>query len=383
MNLVFFIFLSIFLLFPSLAKRDHNNPQKKTTQNIVIAIDSEPKTLDPRIATDANGMRIINLIFQSLVKWDLKGEITSSVARRWKCQNKICIFNIKKDIKFSNGRKIKKEDILFSFNEYQSNKYPFFSAFEVIQSIKIKETKKEFVLTLILKEPSAKFLKADLPVLKILPREEVLNAGDNFYKNPIGSGVFKLQSKSSSHIILESRKDTNPLPHIKQVTFKIIRDDFTRFQKTLNGEIDVAQSVIPVNKINQFIKRNTSFKVIRSIGMSVTYLLINFKDPCLSQKKIRQALAFSIDIPTIIRYKLKNFAKPANSLLSSNSFFFNTNIERLPYQPNKAKQLVKESLCKDKVYSLKSSNSREVISHCQSYFETDTTRWNKNTLGKF
>ena len=186
MNLVFFIFLSIFLLFPSLAKRDHNNPQKKTPQNIVIAIDSEPKTLDPRIATDANGMRIINLIFQSLVKWDLKGEITSSVARRWKCQNKICIFNIKKDIKFSNGRKIKKEDILFSFNEYQSNKYPFFSAFEVIQSIKIKETKKEFVLTLILKEPSAKFLKADLPVLKILPREEVLNAGDNFYKNPIG-----------------------------------------------------------------------------------------------------------------------------------------------------------------------------------------------------
>ena len=356
-GLLLFVFLG--------AKNTNIDVDKESVKDVVIALDSEPKTLDPRLATDANGMRIVNLIFQSLVQWGPHNELIPAAAEKWNCSDKMCVFYVKKDIYFSNGRQIKAEDILFSFHEYQSEKYPFFSAFKEIHSVEITETKNHFLLTLNLKRPSAKFLKADLPVLKILPRKETLSAGEMFYKNPIGSGAFELQEKNSNRIRLKSRKATHSAPYIDRVTFKIIRDDFTRFQKTLNGEIDIAQSVISLNKIKRFMKKSKQFQVVRSLGTSVTYLLINLKDPCLSQKTVRQALSLSIDVPQMINYKLKGFASSASSLISKNNFFFNAPTKPILYEPHKARQLMDKNLCQNKVLSLKSSSSQEAVSHAR------------------
>jgi len=333
-------------------------------QNVVIALDSEPKTLDPRFATDANGMRIIDLIFQSLVEWDSHNHLRSSVAKKWSCEKKKCLFYIKKNIYFSNGRRIKAEDILFSFSEYRSEKYPFFSAFNVIHSVSVDETENHFLLIVNLKRTSGKFLTADLPVLKILPKKEVLEAGTNFHKKLIGSGPFQLKERSLGYIILQSRKNFNPPSHIDSVTFKIIRDDYTRFQKTLNGEIDIAQSVIPLGKIKRFMKNQKSFYIVRSLGISVTYLLINLKDPCLKQKEIRKALTLSINVPHIVLHKLKGFAIPANSFINPDSFFFNKAIKPASYNPEKAR-LLAGGFCQKHILSLKSSNGQEVISQTQ------------------
>ena len=341
--------------------------KKKTSavleRHIIIAIGSEPRTLDPRLATDAIGMRLVDLLFQPLVRLGPQLELLPGAAKQWSVKGKTYHFTISKSLRFSNGRAIDKQDILFSFKEYQSEQYPFFSAFRIIDTVEVKETEKDWLLSIQLKKQSPKFLKADLPVLKILPRKETLLAKKNVNYQLIGSGPFIVKEKTSRHIILQARLDLPKPFWVQQVTFKIIRDELTRFQKVLTGEIDIVQSDLPAQKIKWFMNKKTNFQVIRGAGLSVTYLLINFKDSCLQQRNVRQALGLSLNREDIITHKLHGLARRAVSLLHPEHFFFNQDLKLTSYDLKEAKRIFKSltAACRNKTYTLKSSHLKSIV----------------------
>jgi len=363
--IIFSLTTLVFLFFLKKTDFKKTKPVKNNSEKFIVAIGSEPRTLDPRKATDANGMRITDLLFQSLVRLGPNLEILPSAAQSWEYKNKTYTFTIDKNLKFSNGRYIKKEDLLFSFEEYKSNKNPFSSAFQIIDSINTKEQDKNFILTIQLKHDSAKFLSSDLPVLKILPREEILSNNTQFQKFPIGTGPFKLKSKTSSQIVLTTPKEPTTLQtKKKEVVFKIIRDNFTLFQKMLNGEIDIAQSEISFQKIKHFLDKKNKFQVFRQPGLSVTYLLINFKDECLKKKDIRKAINLSIDRLNIIQHKLNNFALPATTILGPNNHFFNQDLKNPSLDIQQATNIINQyKNCQQKTFSIKTSNAGSAVDH--------------------
>ena len=359
--------LSVFLCFLYFT---HSKVEKSVVfqeglQNVIVAIGSEPRTLDPRKATDANGMRIVDLLFQSLVRLGPRLEVLPSAAHSWSYKNNTYVFVIDKKLKFSNGRVLTKEDLLFSFEEYRFGKSPFSSSFDIITSVDVEEKDQNFILKIKLKKKSAKFLTSDLPVLKILPKVEVLSNGSHFQKKPVGTGPFKLESRSANQVVLKARSDVNPAPKINEVTFKVIRDDYTRFQKMLNGEIDIMQSEISFQKVGYFLDQQDDFQVFRKPSTSVTYLLINFKDPCLVEKEMREFLAFSIDRSPIIKHKLKGFARPAVTILNPNNFFFNSHLKGFSYDFQKSREIFNHlsKECRQKYFSLKTSSARTAVDH--------------------
>ena len=362
--LIFSVLCVLYFLF-NLNIKEQALSSQDNKKHVVVALGSEPRTLDPRKATDANGMRIVDLLFQSLVRIGPHLETLPSAAQRWSYKDKTYTFFIDKYLTFSNGRKISKEDILFSFEEYRSEKSPFSSAFKIIESVGVEEKEEQFVLKIKLKTESAKFLSSDLPVLKILPREEVLSAGPDFQKKPIGTGAFKLKTRDSSQLVLGARAGGVFTPKIDEVTFKIIRDDFTRFQKMLNKEIDIAQSEISFQKINRFLDEKDHFQVFRRPGLSMTYLLINFRDECLKKKDMRKVVALSLDRSKIIQHKLNSFARVATTILGSNNFFFNKDITNLSYDPKQSVDIFSRLpvSCHQKTFSLKTSNARSAMDH--------------------
>ncbi len=349
----------------SIKEDGSSNAQEKVSQNIVLALGSEPRSLDPRKATDANGMRIGDLLFHSLVYRGPHLKTLPSAAQSWSYKDKIYSFHIDKDLKFSNERKITKEDLLFSFEEYRSEKSPFSSAFQIIESVNVEEKKRQFILKVKLKKESAKFLSSDLPVLKILPKQEILSDDSGFQKAPFGTGPFQLESNSSSHLVLKARPSARPAPKINRVIFKIIRDDFTRFQKMLNGEIDIAQSEISFQKISYFEKKKDQFQIFRRPGLSMTYLLINFQDECLRKKETRQAIVASIDRLKIIQHKLRTFAHPATTILGPHNYFLNPYIKNSAYNLEKARDIFHRLplSCRQKTFSFKTSSARSAVDH--------------------
>ena len=72
---------------------------------LTVAIESNPLQLDPRYATDANSVRIGNLIYNSLLRADQKSQLQLELAEHWRMvDEKTYLFALRKDVRFHDGR---------------------------------------------------------------------------------------------------------------------------------------------------------------------------------------------------------------------------------------------------------------------------------------
>lgn len=336
---------------------------------LIVALGSEPATLDPRFATDANGMRIVSLIFNSLIRIGPDLQIEGDAAKNWTFDQKTLSFHFKiyPNLKFSNGRALSASDIEFSFAEYRSDRSPFKSALESIRSVSVSGTNADgFVVTILLSHYSSKFLNSDLPMVRLLPREELLKNPDAFAAKPMGTGYFALVSFESNQIVLRAA-DQHAIhsPKIKFLVFKIIRDEFTRFQKTLKGSIDIAQAEISPSKVVEFDKRPKEFSVYRYPGLSMTYILVNLRDPVLSKLDVRRAIASSINRSEIIKYKLEGLGREATSILTPTNPYYNPDLKNISFDLASSKKIVENLGLSGKVLTLKTSNAHSAMDNAR------------------
>lgn len=326
---------------------------------IVVALESMPSSLDPRFAVDANGQRIANLIFNSLIKHDTDLKIIGDAAKSWEYSNLSYIFHLQKGLHFSNGQPLTKEDIVFTLNQYLGETSPFKTNFKNIKSFEVDDSSADgIVVTLKLSEFNSTLLN-ELTVLKLLSKSETLKS--DFAQNPIGTGSFKIIKKEANSLLLESRND-HPIfiPKIKSVEIKAIADDNTRYLKVLKGDIDVAQNIVPTSKVKEF-ETNENFVVYKFPGPSMNYLLLNLKDPLLKNLYMRQILNISINRDEIIEFKLSGLATKATSILPPNNVFHNSNLKAANFDLERAKALIHMHKLEGKEFVIKTSNTQEVV----------------------
>lgn len=327
-----------------------------------VVLSSAPAHLDPRSATDANGMRIGQLIFNGLVKMGPKSEIVSDAATSWTYKDLTYTFQLKPGLTFSDGKPVADEDLRFTFEQYRSEKSPFYSALKIIKEVEVSADSitGHPVVKITLHSFSATLL-IDLCVVKILPKATVLGLGDRFGAQPVGTGSYFLKKFDASEIQLQARKN-HPIkePKIENLVFKIIKDENTRYLKLIKGDIDVAQSEIPLMKISS-LESDSKFIVHKFPGLSMNYLLLNLKDPLLKELKVRQAIAHAINRSEIIKFKLEGFATIATSILSPVNPFFNASLKPLDYLPQKAKSLLHGIDLSRTELTLKTSNDNAVV----------------------
>ena len=330
-------------------------PPSSQKEILSIALDSEPKTLDPRKSTEAYGIRIINLLFHGLVKIGPQLKILPDGAQNWSKKGLVYTFTLKKLI-FSNGRSVTKKDIEFSFKEFLKKGSPFASSFKNIKKIKVWRKKSNLIIQIHLKKKSATFLSADLPVLKILPEKEIKESPLQFLEQPFGTGPFVLEKKTSRNILLKRKKSREGYPSF--LSFLILRDNVTRVQKILRGDIDIAPSVVPLKKVSQFSKKQ--FLILKKPSLSTTYILINLKHKNLKKKEVRKALSLALNRNQIIKYQLNGYGTPAISFLNVYHFPFYKKL-KLEENKSKAQKIIKNLNLQKEIFVLSVSNNQDTV----------------------
>lgn len=355
------LFVALFIVAPlSSCTRGAKSDAKTDINTLFVALGSSPNTLDPRFATDAAGQRLTGLLFSSLVKAGpdlrMKGEASS----HWEYKDKVYTFHLVPNLTFADGTPVRAEDIEFSFQQFMSPRSPFNSAFRGIKKVEVRYDSDQRWVKLHLEEFSATLLSSLSPV-KILPKARVLAAGDDFAQEPVGSGPFRLLSRTNNEIRLAARTDhPYAAPKTKFVAFKIIRDDNTRFLKMYKGKLDIAQSELPPQKIATLEKKG-DFQIFKYPGLSMTYILLNMRDPILKNPTVRRALSQSIHREEIIAYKLEGLARPATSVLSPANPFFNAKLKPPTFDFEAAKAALQEAAVSGHPLVLKTANSEAAI----------------------
>jgi peptide/nickel transport system substrate-binding protein len=108
------------------------------------------------------------------------------------------------------------------------------------------------------------------------------------------------------------------------------------------GSLDLALQVLAPDMV-EVLKHDPHLKVIQSDGTNYQYIAFNVTDPVFRDVRVRQAFAYGIDRDKIIKYLWRGQARPAAGLLPPNNWAFNGDVRTYPYDPERARELLREA----------------------------------------
>jgi len=91
------------------------------------------------------------------------------------------------------------------------------------------------------------------------------------------------------------------------------------------------------------LQREPNLEVLRGPGTVLAYLAFNLRDPILNDARVRQAVAYAVDRGPMIHYLLRDFARPAYSILPPESWAYDGDVPHYDHNPERARQLLEQA----------------------------------------
>ncbi|MBT5934067.1 ABC transporter substrate-binding protein [Sulfurimonas sp.] len=106
-----------------------------------LATSTNPSRLNPILATDSSSSEIASFLFNGLVKFDKDSkEIVGDLADKFYfVDDKTLIFELRKNVKWHDGKGLSAKDVLFTYETLISDKIssPYSAGFRFVQSVKV------------------------------------------------------------------------------------------------------------------------------------------------------------------------------------------------------------------------------------------------------
>jgi peptide/nickel transport system substrate-binding protein len=270
---------------------------------------------------------------------------------------------LRQGTKFSDGSAITADDVKWSLDRARNPKEGIWNF--ILESVDSVEIKSPDTVVLHLKHPdptlAAGLATFNTAIMPMKPFEATPGATEDdkakaFAEHPIGSGPFMFDSwQRGTQMVLKRNpyywqmgEDGKALPYLDEIDFPIIPDDATRILKLQAGEVDGAE-LIPYARVRE-LKADPNINMALFPSTKVTFLTMNVRPKLtngtanpLSDERVRQALNYAIDKPALIKIVTFDVGKPTISFMSSATPLVSGSGPAFPYDPAKAKALLKEA----------------------------------------
>lgn len=318
-----------------------------------------PPTLDPALVQDSTSAEYVVHLFSGLVSLDAALEVVPDLAGRWEIDEtgQVYTFYLRPEATFADGRAITAADVVYSIERacspqmaspvavsylsdivgvvaYGEGQADHISGLEIVD---------EHTLRMTIDAPKAYFLaKLTYPVAFVVDREQIAREGDAWLRRPNGSGPFVLESIDRERIVLvRNERYVHGAPALQRVEYTLSGGlPITLYENDRLDIVGVTASEIervldPANPLHA--------ELYTSPELSVQYLGLNVNMPPFDDLKVRQAFAHAIDRDKIANLVLKGTASPAKGILPPGMPDYNEELTGLPYDPERARQLLAAS----------------------------------------
>ena len=291
----------------------NTNNAGNTKDSVVIAIGSEPETLDP---TQGWGHGNSPIVQSTLVRYtsDLTFENDLATDYELSPDGLVWTFTIRDDAYFTDGEKVTASDVAFTL---ETAKAAQGSVDLTYMESAVAEDDTTVVITLF--KPTSIFLNT-LASVGIVPEHAY---SEDYGTNPIGSGPYKfVEWKAQEQIIFAANEGYyGGAPAIKNVTVVFMSED-AALAAVQAGEVDVAYSTATlgttevegyhVEAITSADNRGFTLPVLPNEGKT-TESGAPIGNNVTCNLEIRQAIAYAIDREKIADAVLNGFGRPAYS----------------------------------------------------------------------
>jgi len=326
----------IIMLLTQIPLPAQDNPGSKGPDGgtLVWGVCQKPVAINPVLTTSTVSAAIVQLVFNSLVRINSRGEIAPDLAYSWDISpdGRVYTFYLRKGVRFHDGRELTAEDVKFTFDRIMDPEIrsPFRSAYESVEDFKATG---KYAFQARLKKPYAAFLYR--MVRYIIPKHILENNS-----HPVGSGPFRFkQWTKDNRIILEANNDYyEGRPHLDRIEVKVYANSRDIWVAFMRQEVDF---VLFIEREDYEVVRNDPAFKAYAFAIDHYYALVyNLEDPFLSNITVREALAYGVDREGLIERAGFGYGLECAGPFYPQSLGFNPEAKPFEYNPQKAKELL-------------------------------------------
>ncbi len=309
--------------------------------------DTRPASLLPFFAEDMSSVRMVELIFESLVFINKRGDVEGGLATGWEvAPDKQSIrFTLREGVQWHDGKPFTAEDVAFTVHAAQDpqtifnakGKYKFITEVQVEGRFSIR-----FKFDKPINEPERRF------TFKIIPKHAfsgtAISRKDAFSRKPIGTGVYMVSKYSLRSVSLQifpnywgQAKITGIL--MQHTPDKSAQINLLQYSGTKSG----VQAVVFVPPKNIPLFENSDSVVLEPYHtVSWWYMAYNHNNPSLANRAVREALAYAINREELLEANLGR-GDVLSGPFTESSPFYNFEVEPRAYDEQRAAQILESA----------------------------------------
>lgn len=318
------------------------SPVSADNSTLVVGTSAEASGLDPRLATDTPAFKRIHTMMEPLISFANDMSLTPRLAHGWEfSEDGLAItFYLREGVLFHHGREFTAADVRYTFEWVldETNASGHRSLFADITSV---EEKDDYTVVFHLRAPNG-FLINNIARMPIVPHDK----GDDpdFGRNPVGTGPYTFESwRRDDQLVVRTFPDYwGEAPKTKSVVFRPIPEDASRLLAFEAGEIDLfPRGILPAELPR--LERDDRFTVKRVPAVGYVYLGFNMNNEVLADKRVRQAINHLLHRDAIVDVVMNGIGRPGVSMIAPQLPWFNADVKRYDYSPDRAAQLLEEA----------------------------------------
>lgn len=310
-----------------------------STQDVLrIAYTTDPQGLDPQRTAAVATFNISGNIFETLLTITPDWEIEPRLAENYHLSSDgmEITFNLRKGVKFHNGREMTAQDVKYSFERLKGEGSPKAADYANIKQIDITGN---YSIKFTTSSLDVELVKSFIyPWTAIVPSE----AADTLQTNPVGTGAYKFVQWIPQQQVVLTRNDDYYLAKakIKQLEFVLIPDATSQLADLQVGHTHITE--ITGSQVKT-VDESQDLKVYTEPMNAVQILALNMENQYLSNVKVRQAIAKAINKDDIINTAVWGYGDKVGSHLPINYPDYVDTNNVMPYDPEGARKLLAEA----------------------------------------
>lgn len=305
-------------------------------------------------------------VYESLVYYNSKTFAVDPVlATSWKEISPTQVrFNLRKEVKFSDGTPFTADDAVFSLNRAMaktSNFSPYVQGIDKVVKVD------SHTIDVILKGPNPVLLRqmTELRMMskawaeknKSVDPKDMKAADENFaHRNAMGTGPYVLTSWQPDQRMVFKRNPNwwgKMEGNVTEIVYTPIKSAATRIAALLSGEVDMVLDPTPQDlgrlraspdlKVIDGLENRTIFLGMDQFREELPGSNVKGKNP-LKDVRVRKALYQAIDVDTISRNIMRGLGKPTGALVAPQVAGWTEGVaKRFPYDVEAAKKLLADA----------------------------------------
>ncbi len=307
--------------------------------SVIISTANETPSMSPFDHNAVAGDYMNNLTFDQLFKTDMELNTYPHLVDTYEALTETeWQFTLKSGVMFHNGETMTAEDVKASLD--YAKEFPVVAQYtKMIGEVTVID---DLTFTIKTPEPYANLLMDLTHHGNMIVPKSLIDAGNNFNENPIGSGPYKfVEWTLGDKIDFVAFEDYfGGAPAITNMTWRVIPEGASRTIALETGEIDAIVEVESNDAAR--IEENADLNLYGIASTSHNFMMINTELPAFDNKDFRLALNYAINRDDIITVALNGLGVPATTQMPL-GLPGTTEEGGYSYDPEKAKEYLAAS----------------------------------------